>query len=849
MSANEALLPDESNPSLVGKAQPRNIGGDDDSVVDVAVSVERRGVPDGKHETISAMTVAAKVVVKGSKKGVFYRGDNRPPSEIFKKGFTTQGSNMNLITHLSFGGESGYVSVSRSRDAAARYAFGRTEAKTETGYIYYLAPHNMPDGYWIPEMYKDNAVHANQEFAAAASIPPETIQGVRVIHKAKPLKEVKWIDNPKFAFKGAVCNIRKRSLCIPPATEDEHINSKPPSEEGPMRNPKPPSEQSPKGKSKPPSQLNHSESQMKALAEQFGEKRLKKLAGQKGLDKIAEKRLKMPFSEVRPRILIPKGLALSETLKGGALKGLNAVGYAFWVNDMVEAFSTESSGLEKAAAVTAIIPFVGCGFNTAVQQEHHEDVDVSAVDTALCVIGDALLLGKVTAPAGIVVHLSRSLLPFKLPELPTFDEVRSMRDKPWDDFIHKDIFESFMSESWLMKLESAMAIEALTIVNRAADTIGIIEAGSQIVLEGNQNDDRNGSEVEDGKPEGSQQQDDKSVTRDENQRLDTCQVQNYTRDVAQAKNNTQTATSQVLEKMDAEIISRQRQYLLGPRMMLHSLEQSIKDTSKEYNKGFIQRLNSDEVVKSYPSPKRYPYIFQNDRELYGRTRGRFLHISNNLDGWPPQSPNLYTLAYFIGVMAGVDGDQPQKSTRRDAPESAAISAPTKPDQWKQGISPGVIDPILYYKEKAKREDRQAVVQHTLAIVKLLEGKIQESKLPRIKSGMGLPGASLPEFHQLIAMFVGYKFANWKKKQGSRDGYIDTKFSEDNALIEHLYGASKDDNEFIKDFYAVLEKEPPKQHVSKDYCVGVVSTLVHQYIAPEIRQSKVSAGMSASALLP
>ena len=52
---------------------------------------------------------------------------------------------MSLRNHLSFAGNSGYVSVTKSPSIAAAYAFGRTGSKLKKGYVYLISPTEMTD--------------------------------------------------------------------------------------------------------------------------------------------------------------------------------------------------------------------------------------------------------------------------------------------------------------------------------------------------------------------------------------------------------------------------------------------------------------------------------------------------------------------------------------------------------------------------------------------------------------------------------------------------------------------------------------------------------------------------------
>lgn len=169
--------------------------------------------------TISAAE-ASKAKMPGlGERGLFYRGDPRSYTEIFQKGFTPQGSDMNLQHHLSFTGKSGFVSVTRSPTTAEIYAFGRTDAKVEKGYIYVIAPEGMPDGYWVPGIFlpeKNPAVRRNLEFAVAGPVAAQNIVFAYEVSRKNPGAKGKRIANENYRAKSLPpCLGRKRTLCDP----------------------------------------------------------------------------------------------------------------------------------------------------------------------------------------------------------------------------------------------------------------------------------------------------------------------------------------------------------------------------------------------------------------------------------------------------------------------------------------------------------------------------------------------------------------------------------------------------------------------------------------------------------
>ncbi|KAK2603894.1 hypothetical protein QQS21_003929 [Conoideocrella luteorostrata] len=199
----------------------------------------------------------------GGRTGVFFRGDSRPPSEVFKHGFQPLGTNTNLISHLSFQTPSGLVSLTRSHFAAQKYAFGRPADNNKIGYVYVIAHTDVPRGFWVPGLFdpeKNPAVAMNQEFAVAGAVPGSSIAYAYEMKADKPFSEAKRIKNDNFisATSPGCLWKRKRAACNPTAgiyIEDEPMPKPNPTEEGSQqKNPNGPGEEShesPRNKGRP----------------------------------------------------------------------------------------------------------------------------------------------------------------------------------------------------------------------------------------------------------------------------------------------------------------------------------------------------------------------------------------------------------------------------------------------------------------------------------------------------------------------------------------------------------------------------------------------------------------------
>ncbi|EGX89650.1 hypothetical protein CCM_07902 [Cordyceps militaris CM01] len=180
-----------------------------------------RQSPPSDPSTVTAEVASKMKAPGGGEKGVFYRGDSRPPSVIFSEGFGPQGSDKSLRNHLSFVGNSGLVSLSRSPETAESYAFGRSGEKLQTGYVYVIAPKDLPDGYWVPGIYapeKNPAVARNQEFAVAGSVPASSISHAYEVKIDNPSARGTKIKNHDYALKKSPSSFGfgvKRALCDP----------------------------------------------------------------------------------------------------------------------------------------------------------------------------------------------------------------------------------------------------------------------------------------------------------------------------------------------------------------------------------------------------------------------------------------------------------------------------------------------------------------------------------------------------------------------------------------------------------------------------------------------------------
>ncbi|KHN95172.1 Heat-labile enterotoxin, A chain [Metarhizium album ARSEF 1941] len=484
------------------------------------------------------------------------------------------------------------------------------------------------------------------------------------------------------------------------------------------------------------------ETELMALAETLSEKHLSAVTRRNGLKRLARGRWKMELSQVRTSVL--GRVKLSEAWKVPT-KGLAVAGVAAWAYGVVDAFTSESSGWDKAAAVTAIIPLAGCAANlVAGADDPNSEGVLVAVDTGLCLLGDALLLGGASLPLGILVHVSRSLLQFfrAPPKLPSVQEILKMRDDPWQSFVDQHLTNFLASKAWRDKLEASVAVEALAIWSMAADYMGRLEAVG--------------------------------------------------RTVSNASHDVQEAIHQIEERAQGEVVKRQRAVLLQlPQRVRADLTVLMERALSEYNEDFIKKLNSEEVVGRYPGYSKAVGWFIPDTWVYKDSRERMRDASSVLRQNPPQLPSLLTLAYFVGVAAGVDDPPPPRVDPNSNKPGFAKFIPAEPEDWKNAVNQTVMDPSMYYAEKTGNSSSQELIRHTMHVVDCLLGKSQEQELPTTVLGLS-ESSHVREFQLLIAMHMGSTFADWKEARGSKVGYMHEDYQKDIAgLVERLYDIPRD----------------------------------------------------------
>ncbi|KID81342.1 Heat-labile enterotoxin, A chain [Metarhizium guizhouense ARSEF 977] len=379
-------------------------------------------------------------------------------------------------------------------------------------------------------------------------------------------------------------------------------------------------------------------------ANQVSSSEFEKAIGER-LPKIPDSWLKngvKTFNEVREQIGYKPMEPTSSDLvpgRGGKLSGAfgklaGAAGGALWVNGIVQSFRTDSTDLDKAAAFTAIIPFVGCGVTTAAGAEKGHNIDLVTIDAVLCGIADVLLFGPL-APFGFALHFVRAVMAFfpHPPEPPSLEEMQERRDDSWTEVLKK-VYESVYShsrtdptQSFAAKLESVFVIDTVSVLSEAAGRIGALNAsGSPDLFH--------------------------SSALGEGETVDLAALEK--------------GTLQAIHKIRADrwnvVPRRQREFLLDiPLEFANGTAFSLSELAKKVNDEFIEHINSENFIKNYrdqsvlddlfDAPMSGPSLKPNDH--YSRARAKMKEVGGRLKESLPPLPQALNVAFVLGQSKGM----------------------------------------------------------------------------------------------------------------------------------------------------------------------------------------------------
>ncbi|KAM0667770.1 hypothetical protein ACQRIU_003635 [Beauveria bassiana] len=469
---------------------------------------------------------------------------------------------------------------------------------------------------------------------------------------------------------------------------------------------------------KTPSELGKSAK----LAEEISEKEFAELAAKRGLDTLAKEKWQMSLSDVRTKLKYEPLKPTSPKVGAGGFKApsigagaVAVVGGALWVHGVVSAFTHNVTELDRAAAVTAIVPFVGCAVGTAAAAEKG---DVDGLDSALCFLGDGLLLTP-AFPVGIAIHVVRAIISFfKPPKLPELADFQRQRDQAWARYLQDDIYtyiyshESYYEatghprrskeKTFREKLESSLAMEKFAVISNGAQTIGHTEASAQDDLEAADSPEKK----------------------------------------AEMERGVQNATEQLHEAMSKEIVRRQRKLLIDmPKELKEKQDMSLQPTADQYNAEFIKNITTEQMVGKYrtiyPGD---PEVPDSQRDDSGEIRAKLRGFGDKLRETPPALPRYFDLAYILG-----------QSRSLLSIENNTLS-----------VSEYIRDGAPEFSET---QVQLHTIHHTLQVARLLNGKITEDELSTVSPTEDAQDAR--NVQTLVALKLGRVYDELKFKWASR----------------------------------------------------------------------------------
>ncbi|KAM3426391.1 hypothetical protein NHJ13734_009483 [Beauveria thailandica] len=456
------------------------------------------------------------------------------------------------------------------------------------------------------------------------------------------------------------------------------------------------------------------------LADKFSDEEFVSFATTKKMAKSVTETLSLSIKDIRTKALGYKPLnPKSPSFKvrpgkvaaGGANVALGVVTVGIWIKGMVDAFEHDVNLLDKTAAVTSIVPFVGCTTNLAAQAWKGE---VDHQDTALCYVGDGLLMTPL-APLGIAVHIIRWFISLgKPPAVPSKEVFVQHRDSQWEKFLADHVYTYIYSDSkepsnskeksFRAKLSSTLNIRGLAIVSEGAQKIGAAKAVAQKSLKASK-DEAEKAEIEKGSVE-------------------------------------------VVEELRAGIwndtVRSQRDYLLElPDALRDQSKASLKPLGEAFNDDYVKNVTSIQMASNFYQPdtsNKFPAYPGEKPGNLGLVQAKLGVIAAHVKNAPLPLPKTFSLAYILGQSKGLEG-----------------------------LDARVLSPRDYLRgQKAPKELSEDRINffslfHTLEVTKLLQGYIKEDELrnpwkSEIKDARPL--------HLLIAMKFGKIFEERKGSAAS-----------------------------------------------------------------------------------
>ncbi|KAM3498811.1 hypothetical protein MY10362_007891 [Beauveria mimosiformis] len=363
-------------------------------------------------------------------------------------------------------------------------------------------------------------------------------------------------------------------------------------------------------------------------AEEISKREFTDLATSRGLAKVAKDKFSQTLTELRGRWLGYKALTKTSPkfktiygIAGKLAKPLEKIGTPLWVFGVIDAFARDASGLEKAAAITALIPFVGCTLDAANKGSKGK---ISPLDTTLCVLADGLMFTPLW-PAALVIQAVRAIInAFIPPDVPEPAKLHEKRDKEWAKFLDNTIYTYIYSDEYASpertfreKMNSTLVAEAALVISDMSDSIAVTNTTGQIAME---------AEKDAGKK-------------------------------AAILNGTQVAIEQLRAATDTEIRRRQRKAVLElPDKLTASSGVSLKPLAKTFQDEYIANLESAEFKKKYTD-----ILKINAADVEDKIRKAVAYIKPKAVALPTG----FDVAYIVGQSKALEDIDPNALSARE----------------------------------------------------------------------------------------------------------------------------------------------------------------------------------------
>ncbi|KYK56264.1 hypothetical protein DCS_08234 [Drechmeria coniospora] len=424
-------------------------------------------------------------------------------------------------------------------------------------------------------------------------------------------------------------------------------------------------------------------------------------------------------------------------------KSLQLLGGGLYAYGLVEVMVKNASTIDRVAALTSIVPIVGCGTSIAAQVSQGNAGVPERIDDALCAIGDVLLLTPL-APVGEAIHICRfavTLTKVLDAYISEPEQARAVRDQGWETFLQDHMYRRLSSVEFGTKLRYALAVESLALLSDGAHMMGILQASRQGAL-------RHASNA-------------------------TVQEQALLEDFFR------NATEQVEANISDELVQGQRQTLLNTVYSVLEKHQtaSLRALADQYNKAFVQ----DKLAGAADRIKKFAY-------------------NNKLP-----LPNHLVVAYLIGQSLGQATKQAPPSPPSPS-EANAAPVPSQAGNVTTGqIHAQTLNLTDYLQRKqhglAKAEMESICIQQGHAVTNLLGGQGKMEDVAKASPKLD-PSAAL-DFQILVAMKLGLLFQHWKPSSNGKLQLIPESLMEKPGIIGTAMGIAEEIATELVDAYCEI----------------------------------------------